>query len=123
MSLSAHNKPKFLLDENVRKEVGMFLISRGFDVITTPKGVANGKLADLAKTEKRIIVTNDSDFTDAYVYPKKKIFSVIWLRIPQNDPDSMIRELYSLLEKTKTEDFEGKIIILKEKEFEMSDIQ
>lgn len=114
---------KFLLDENVKKRVGAFLRSRGFDAIEAPKGFANGKLAALSKSEKRVLVTNDADFADFTLYPKEKILSVVLLRIPQNKPESLLNSFSKLLgKKTGAEDFEGQLIVLKENGFGSSPI-
>ena len=70
---------KFLLDENVKKRLLIFLKSEGYDTISKPKGLDNGKLAGFSKSEQRIFVTNDCDFLDC---DEEDIFSLIWLRIP-----------------------------------------
>ena len=123
MSPSAfRSELKLLLDENVRSELEPFLKSKELSVIS-PKGVANGNLAALSKAEKRILVTNDADFTDPVLFPKEKIFALIWLRIPQNDPEALLRSFSALLkEKTKQKDFEGQLITLKKDGFESSPI-
>ena|SRR3989338_638864 len=82
-----HSQPKFLLDENVKKELLRFLNSEGYDV----------------------------DFTDTFLYPKDKIFSVVWLRIPQDKPKALLESFSILLkDKSKPEDFEGFLIELRE---------
>lgn len=91
--------------------------------MTSPRGALNGKLAKLSKSEKRVFVTNDSDFTDPMLYTKEAIFSVILLRIPQGDTKALLKSFSSLLkERSKPEDFEGNIIVLKEEGFEVSRI-
>src|SRR3990167_4491167 len=85
--ISNDKKLKFLLDENVKKELLQFL-KKDFDVIFKPKGLSNGRLAELSKSEQRVFVTNDWDFTDKFSYNKETIFSIVWLRIPQNKPES-----------------------------------
>ena len=124
MSNSAsHSELKFLLDENVDKRLEKFLKSEGFDLTSASKGVSNSKLAPISKSEKRILVTNDDDFTDPFFFPKEKIFSIIWLRIPQDKSESLLKAFSMLLkEKSKPDDFEGYLIILKEEDFEVSPI-
>ncbi|MEK6952689.1 MAG: DUF5615 family PIN-like protein [Nanoarchaeota archaeon] len=117
MSLFQH-KIKFLLDENVKKELLRFLSSEGYDVISKPKGISNGKLAEFSKSEKRVLVTNDEDFLE---FGKEKIFSVVLLRIPQEKPESLLRAFSKLLkEKSAPKDFEGSLITLSEERFEIS---
>ena len=66
---------KFLLDENVKKELLTFLKDEGHDTAFKSKGLSNGRLAELSKAERRIFVTNDTDFTDSLLSSKDEIFS------------------------------------------------
>ena len=115
-SISEH---KFLLDENVHRKLEQFLTSKGYDVCTVSKGVRNGILAAKSKAEKRIFVTNDSDFT---AYLKESIFSVIWLRIPQYKPESLIESFSRLLKNIASKDIEGSLVILQEKSHKISSL-
>lgn len=107
MSSSTPNL-KFLLDENVRTELSKLLTQTGFDVKTVPKAFTDNQVAVISKTENRILITNDRDFTE---YSEDEIFSVVFLQIPQNDPKSLQISFKKLLRKVK--DFKGKLIILK----------
>ena len=117
----ASKELKFLLDENVKNELLQFL-KKGFDVVFKPKGLSNGKLAELSKSEQRVFVTNDWDFTDKFLYSKETIFSIILLRILQDKPESLIEQFSKLIKEVKPEDFEGKFIILYEDKFEISSL-
>ena len=110
---------KFLLDENVHRKLQHFLIEQGYDVSAVPKGAKNGMLAAKSKTEKRIFVTNDSDFS---VYPKESIFCIIWLRIPQYKPEALITSFTKLLKNITNKDLAGTLIILKEGSHEISSL-
>ena len=121
MSNLVSQSVKFLRDENVKRRLEIFLTKQGFDIISKPKGLANGKLAEFSKSEKRVFITNDWDFTDKSLYPKEKIFSVVWLRISQDKPELLITAFSKLLkEKSSIEDFEGNLITLYEDRFEVS---
>lgn len=98
---------KFLLDENVRIELLRFLKKSDFDVKLVPKQATDKNLALLSKSEKRILVTNDRDFTG---YSSEEVFSVVWLQIAQNDPQGLLNSFVKLL--NTAEDLEGKLIIL-----------
>ena len=118
MSLSTSpSQLKFLFDENVDKRLERFLKQQGIDIISKSKGLANGKLAESSKSEQRVFVTNDSDFIE---FTKDSIFSIAWLRIPQREIGSSIREFSKLLKEAKPEDFEGNLITLKETGFKIS---
>lgn len=110
-------------DENVKKRLENFLISKGFDVINSSKRSSDEKLASISKSDKRVLVTNDTHFSDSFLFPKEKIFSVVLLRIPQDKPDALLKSFSKLLKsKSKPEDFEGFLITLKEDKFEVSPI-
>ena len=121
MSLSQSQvKPKFLVDENVKRRLEKFLMAEGFDVVRAPRGVSNGKLAELSKSEKRVLVTNDSDLVNPVSFSKEKVFSVVLLAIPQNKPDAFLKAFSMLLkDKPIGEDFEGNLIVLEENEFKV----
>ena len=113
MSLStSQSKVKFLFDENVDNRLKRFLKQQGVDVILKPKGLSNGKLAEFSKSEQRVLITNDEDFIE---FTKEKIFSIVWLRIPQRKIKSLINSFSKLLkDKSKPVDFEGFLIELRE---------
>lgn len=104
---------KFLLDENVRIELFRHLKAKGFDVKLMPKSTPDSRLVNLSKREKLIIVTNDEDFTD---YSKGEVFCVIWLRIPQSDPQTLILSFVKLI--SEFSGFEGKLIVLEPNKWE-----
>lgn len=114
MLSSTPNGQRFLLDENVRIELFRFLTSKGFDVKTLPKGVADALYVKTSKREKRIFVTNDKDFS---CYTKEKIFSLILLKIPQKEADALITQFGKLLQEHTI--FEKKFIALYSDEWEI----
>jgi predicted nuclease of predicted toxin-antitoxin system len=99
---------RFLLDENVRRDLYRFLISQNFDVKLVSNATSDSKIAQISKLEERILVTNDEDFCD---YSETKIFSVIWLRIPQNDSKALIVSFEKVL--NECSEFKGRLLILK----------
>ena len=120
MSNSAsHSKLKFLRDENVKKRLEKFLIQQGFDVTIASKKTPDDKLAQLSKSEQRVLITNDNDFVEL---SEENIFSIVWLRIPQDKPESLILSFSKLLNEIKPEDFKGNLITLYEDRFEVSPI-
>jgi len=99
---------RFLLDENVRVELYRWLKASGVDVIRSPSRTANGALARRSLTEKRVLVTNDEDFTERAV---GTIFGVVWLRIPQDDPEGLLKAFAPLACWPATK-FKDKLILL-----------
>ena len=122
MSNSASLSVKFLRDENVKLRLEKFLKKQGFDIISKPKGLTNGKLASFSKSEKRVLITNDEDFASSEHFSKEKIFSVVWLRIPQDKPERLLGSFLKLLEEIKPVDFEGNLITLYEDRFTIESI-
>ncbi len=117
-SLTSQSKLKFLADENVDFRLVKTLKQQGMDIILKPKGSSDEKIAEFSKSEERILITNDEDFTK---FSKESVFSVAWLRIPQRKIESLISSFSRMLkEKTKPSDFEGFLIALKEDNFETS---
>jgi len=101
---------KFLLDENVKAILSRFLKSEGFNVKLAPKTTSDLKLALLSKEEQRILVSNDEDFQ---WYSEREIYSVILLKIPQNDNESLIKSINKLL--SEFSNFAGRIVIIDNK--------
>ena len=118
-SESKDNKLRLLFDENVKKELLLYLKQEKYDVALAPKGFVNGRLAEISILERRILVSNDRHFTNSSVFPKEKVFSVIWLRTPQDRPDLLIKSFSMLLKENPPENFEGNLIILYEETFEV----
>jgi predicted nuclease of predicted toxin-antitoxin system len=120
LSISKNTNPKFLLDENVRRELLIFLKQQGFDVEFKPKDLSNGELAEFSKSEQRVLVTNDSDFSDTQRFSKDKIHSIVWLRIPSKSP-LLIKSLSKLINEIKSDEFKARLIILYEDKIEISE--
>ncbi|MBI2591027.1 MAG: DUF5615 family PIN-like protein [Candidatus Blackburnbacteria bacterium] len=99
---------RFLLDENVRIDLARFLKAGGFDVLLAPKSAPDSKLAAISKKEKRVLVTNDSDFED---YAKNTIYAVVLLKVPQSKASTLTLAFDRLLR--KDEDMAGKIVVLR----------
>ena len=87
--------PKFLLDENVRRELQQFLRERNADVRVIASGSLDMAVAMASVSENRILVTNDADF---FSYPATKLFGVVWLRVPQHDGAILCRRFEMLME-------------------------
>ncbi len=99
--------PNFLIDENVRRDLLIFLTKKDFKVLSPQKGTTDNEIAKLCLNKKLILVTNDTDFSK---YSKSKIYSVILLKIPQAAKDALLNLFEKLL--SKQINFEGKLIIL-----------
>ena len=117
MSLST-SVLKFLLDENVRIELSVFLKSKGFDVRLVSKGSSDEKVASFSKREERVLVTNDADFATSGLYSEEKLFALVWLRVAQSDVEGLLDSFELFLIKFK-EELKGKAVVLKEGSWEV----
>jgi len=106
---------RFLFDENVDARLVRHLRKQGLDVEYKPKGLANGSLARLSHRERRVLVTNDADFA---MFKCGDVFSVVWLRIPQDKLDLLTESFSRMLKQLRPDAFEGNIIRLFEDRFE-----
>ena len=86
---------RFLLDENVRIELTKFLAERGIDFATAKKSSGDKTLAGISLAEERVVVTNDTDFSEMC---KGDVFGIVWLRLPQNDPTLLVKKFSEMLD-------------------------
>ena len=77
------------------------------DAVSAPKSTEDGAIAKISLKEKRVLVTNDEDFSE---YPGNRIFAVIWLRIPQNEPQTLLNSFENML--GHVHKFEGRLVVL-----------
>lgn len=69
----------------------------------------------------RVLVTNDTGFVDTELFSNETLFSVIWLKIPQDDTKALLDSFSTLVERMPvSNDFEGKLIVLASAKFEIS---
>jgi len=104
---------KFLLDENVRRGLYKYLLQKGVDVKLTNKGASDQTLLKISRQEKRILVTNDEGFSEA---TEDVVYAVIWLRIPQNDEQALLKSFDKLIANLKNPEL--KIFVLYEGRWE-----
>jgi predicted nuclease of predicted toxin-antitoxin system len=100
--------PKFLLDENVHKILRAFLKAKRWDVKIAPRSVGDNSIAAASKKERRIVITNDEDFSRRY--GSQKIFAVIWLKVAQDDSAALTHAVARVIKELPN--FEGKLIEL-----------
>ncbi len=105
---------KFLLDENVDIRIASFLQEKGFSTLGCPKGLKNGDVIALAIEEKRILLTNDTDFTQPHHTEKKDTPGIIVFRIHPPDKEKLCKALDNLLSKVKENELIGKVRLLEE---------
>jgi len=90
-------KPKFLLDENVNVAIYKFLKNSLYDAKLVTKGISDQKVLQLSLLELRVLVTNDFDFADMEKFPASKIYCIVILRLPQNNPEILLKSFSSAI--------------------------
>lgn len=68
----------------------------------------NGAIAKLCLSESRTLITNDEDFSKMSA---DKIPGVVWLKIPQDDPQGLINAFSQLLDSAPS-DLKGRLVTL-----------
>lgn len=112
---------KFLLDANPSPITAQFLRSLDFDI----KSITEGKLgslkdievAELAKKEKRIIITFDLDFGEIYHMKEGGKVGIMVLRIKNQTPENanIILKNFVSIYRRKIEENPTSLMIIKEK--------
>lgn len=104
---------RILCDENLPNAVVDKLREWGFDAVRVTSGASDSEIAALAKRERRVILTFDSDFANILAYPPKDYFGIIRLNITPPFIDIIFNALRNCFNRFKNpEDFRGKLIIL-----------
>ena len=79
----------FKIDENLPIEVAEMLQQAGHDALTVHDqnlvGSPDQKLASICQSEKRAMVTLDTDFADIRAYPPAEFAGLVVLRLKQQD--------------------------------------
>jgi len=115
---SSTSKIKLLLDENVHFSLLRSLKENKFDVFVPPKGTLDKEIARLTLKEKRVLITNDADFSE---YSEASIYSVVWLRVPQSEPDLLVESFLEMIDEVSH--FKGKLIVLYKSKYEIFPLQ
>ncbi len=105
---------KFLVDENVGRSVGDYLIEKGYDVIVTKEefpGREDLRLLDYAYQDNRIVVTNDKGFGFFIYYQNLPSKGVILFRFRKEAPALKIAALETIFTQKAAKILEHFIVI------------
>jgi predicted nuclease of predicted toxin-antitoxin system len=87
--------PPLLADVNIAVPVVAWLRANGIDVASVHErglqGLDDEAILDLARTERRFVLTHDSDFGRLAILEGRLIYGVIFLR-PGDDPPHIVIE-------------------------------
>ena len=91
---------KFLADVNIEKDLVEFLKKQGFDVLWIPDydcKLKDDELLELANKEKRILITNDTDFGELIFLQNKISTGIVLIRVKGQYIHKKLRSLKKLL--------------------------
>lgn len=116
---------KFIVDESTGKRAAVFLDKQGYDTVFVGdefEGISDTEIMNKARTENRIIVTNDKDFGELAVKEKKSSEGIILLRLKIETPNQKIKVLGKILDNHKQR-IQGNLLIAKEEKIKIREIK
>ncbi|MBI4838504.1 MAG: DUF5615 family PIN-like protein [Nitrospirae bacterium] len=92
---------QFKIDENLPIELSEMLINAGHDAKTVNEqklqGVNDPVLINVCKSENRVLVTLDTDFSDIRAYPPHEFSGIIVLRVGSQAKQHVIKVFQCIL--------------------------
>ena len=88
---------RFKVDENLPEEVAELLRLRGHDATTVLEqslgGYADHHIAKVCQTERRTLITLDTDFSNVRVFPPNEFSGILVLRLRHQDKPSVLKQI------------------------------
>ena len=103
---------RFLLDENVRREVGAWLRAAGHDVVESPRGLSDADVFRLAQAQQRVLITHDAEFANILRYPPGSHAGIIRLKFHPPSVAAMLPSLEALLRTVPATAFGRSLFVL-----------
>lgn len=92
---------QFKIDENLPINIAELLITAGHDAKTVNEqqmqGVKDPVLIDACKTENRVLITLDTDFSDIKAYPPQEFSGIIVLRLGSQSKHHVLKVFKSIM--------------------------
>lgn len=101
---------EFLADENCKLRAIQWLRTAGHEVAWSPKGVPDTTVAELARRQRSILLTHDSDFADSTKFPPADFPGIVWLSLHPPTFKRVVEALAHLLAHLPPQAFPGKLI-------------
>ncbi len=108
---------RFLADENFRLDVMRFLRSKGHDVKRITSRSSDKEVAVCARKEKRILLTNDSDFSIKLKFPPSEYPGILVFHIHPPSLEKFKLALTHLFTIRDPNEIKGKTFIIEEEGF------
>ena len=106
------NKPKLLCDENLPSELIKLLSKDGFEIKRVILGSDDLNVGELAKSEKRVLLTLDKHFLNKAKFPPKEFSGIIFINIHPPLIESLHFSLSKLFNSVDPSDFKGRVFNL-----------
>lgn len=108
----------FKIDENLPIEIAQLLIDAGHDAKTVNEqqlqGAKDPILSEVCKSEHRILVTLDTDFSDIRAYPPEEFSGIIVLRLGSQAKHHVIKIFQGIISRIGVEPLDRHLWIAEE---------
>ncbi len=109
---------QFKIDENLPIEIAELLTNAGHNAKTVNEqqlqGARDPVLIDVCKSENRVLVTLDTDFSDIRAYPPQEFSGIIVLRVGSQAKQHVIKVFQSILPLIQREPLNQHLWIMEE---------
>ena len=103
---------RLIADENIPWELIETLRQKGYEIFVPARWLEDVDIGRLAQKERRIILTQDKDFTNPFIFPPKNFHGIIRIRIHPPIIEDILKSLETLFAAHSSKDIDGKLIIL-----------
>jgi len=109
---------RFKVDESLHVEIAGLLRGRGYDALTVfdqgARGRSDRDIADLSRTEGRVLISLDLDFSNILVFPPEKYPGLIVLRLRKKSRLAVRRVVTRVIEHLDKEPLTGRLWVVDE---------
>ena len=92
---------QFKIDENLPVEIAELLTNAGYDAKTVNEqqlqGIKDPALIDVCKSENRVLITLDTDFSDIRAYPPQEFSGIIVLRVGSQSKQHVMKVFQKII--------------------------
>jgi predicted nuclease of predicted toxin-antitoxin system len=107
---------KFKTDENLPAEVAEAMRAAGHDAVSVLEqdlgGWADPSVAEICRSEGRVLVSLDADFADVRAYPPQDYPGILVIRLKRQDKDSILAVVPRILRMLQLETIEHRLWIV-----------
>ena len=103
---------RILADEMIHRRIVNAVKKDGHDITCCPKGLKNGAVYQLIQAEKRILMTQDKDFSDAKRYPPEPTDGILSIRVLPPSIANVLSTLEKFLAGKSSAEFKGKLSVV-----------